>query len=419
MMYTKVLIRFGDLMLKGKNKKAFMDRIVAQIKLNIKDLNIKMDKKHDRIYLDITNVPEAIIEQRLNRVAGIGSYSFVIECESEMDAIKDTAIKLLASEGKKGSTIKFETKRTDKNFRFTSQEVSKHVAGMVLKALDGFYKVQMVNPEITVYIELREEKTYLYLNSVRAMGGFPVGVAGKALCLLSGGIDSPVASYLSMKQGVENEGIHFESTPMTSIESAQKVLDLAKKLAYYAPRHEYKVHMVPFHALHERIMKDIYEPYMITVMRRMMFRIAEKMADKRKCLALITGESVGQVASQTLNSMKAIEEVTIMPILRPLVTVDKLDIVNLAIKIDTYEISIKPFEDCCTVYVPKEPATKPTGQKAAYYEQFMGEYDTLIDELIENTKTFIVTPNSTIDLTSYGFSVKEAWEVLNSDQLEG
>ena len=415
MKYTKVLIRFGDLMLKGKNKRIFIERIIAAIKLNIKDLNITMDKRHDRVYLNINEVEEKIVEERLNRIAGIGSYSFVVECDSNLEAIRDVVIDLLNENVKPGSTLKFESKRADKNFQYTSQEISKHVAGMVLKALDGIYKVQMVNPETTVYIELREDKSYIYLDSILGMGGFPVGVAGKGLCLLSGGIDSPVASYLAMKQGIDNEGIHFESTPMTSIESAQKVLDLAKKISIFTPRHEYKVHMVPFGIIHERILKDIYEPYMITVMRRMMFRIAEKLAEKRKALVLITGESVGQVASQTLESMKTIEEVTRIPVLRPLITYDKQDIISISKKIDTYDISIQPFEDCCTVYVPKEPATRPSGKKAFYYESFMVGYEALIDEVIEKTKTFIVTPDSQLDLTAYGFTVTEAWEAVNRD----
>ncbi len=415
MKYTKVLIRFGDLMLKGKNKRVFIERMIAAIKLNIKDLNITMDKRHDRVYLNINEVQESVVKERLNRIAGIGSYSFVVECESTLEAIKEVTVELLNQKAKPGSTIKFESKRADKNFPFTSQEISKHVAGMVLKALDGIYKVQMINPEITVYIELREDKSYVYLDSIKGMGGFPVGVAGKGLCLLSGGIDSPVASYLAMKQGIENEGIHFESTPMTSIESAQKVLDLAKKIAIFAPRHEYKVHMVPFSIIHERILTDIYEPYMITVMRRMMFRIAEKLALKRKALVLITGESVGQVASQTLDSMKTIEEVTTIPILRPLITYDKQDIVSISKTIDTYDVSIQPFEDCCTVYVPKEPATKPSGKKAAYYESFFVGYEALIDQVVEQTRTFIVTPTSTFDLTLHGFTVEEAWEAINHD----
>jgi thiamine biosynthesis protein ThiI len=246
------------------------------------------------------------------------------------------------------------------------------------------------------------------------MGGYPVGVAGKGLLMLSGGIDSPVAGYLAMKQGVEIECIHFESTPLTSIESAQKVVDLVKKLAKYAPNNKINVHMVPFKELHMALLDNVPESYNITIMRRMMYRIATKLAKKKGCLCIINGESVGQVASQTLASMYTINSVTSFPILRPLCTYDKQDIIKISRQIDCYDLSIKPFEDCCTVYVPKNPVIKPRLRDALYYES-KGDFDSLVEEAAMNTKRILITKDSDIDLSLLGFTVSEALDNYNKE----
>ena len=237
------------------------------------------------------------------------------------------------------------------------------------------------------------------------MGGFPVGVAGKGLLMLSGGIDSPVAGYLAMKQGVEIECVHFESTPLTSIESAQKVVDLVKKMAKYAPKNRIKIHFVPFKELHMALLDNVPESYNITIMRRMMYRITSKLCEKFGALCIVNGESVGQVASQTLGSMNTINSVTCTPIIRPVVTYDKNQIIKIARMIDTYDISIKPFEDCCTVYVPKSPATAPTIEKSVLFEKSF-DYETLVNEAVENVKTISIDVDSDLDLSFLGLEVR-------------
>ena len=322
---------------------------------------MKLEKRHDRLFLVINDVEESIIKERLMRVSGVGSFSFVVTTEPNYETIASKAIELIKKEVKKPTTFKVETKRTDKSLNETSQEITQILARSVLKETSDLLTVDVRNPELTLYFEIRADEAFIYLDSIKGLGGFPVGAAGRGLLLLSGGIDSPVAGFLAMKQGIEIEAIHFESTPMTSIESAQKVLDLAKKMSLYAQRHEIKVHMVPFSKIHEEIINRISPSYVVTVMRRMMFRLAEMKAHKTKSLAIITGESVGQVASQTLESMVTIEAVTTLPILRPLITMDKLDIIDISKRIDTYDLSILPFEDCCTVYTPKKCFNYPIG----------------------------------------------------------
>lgn len=417
MNFDHVLIRFGDLMLKGKNKRVFIQKTVNLVKQNIEDLNVEMINKHDRMYLKINDVDLKLIEERLLRVSGIASFSFVKTCSQDFDEIVDTAVLLLNNEIKEEVTFKLETKRSDKRYPLTSQEFTRKAAPAILSKLDVKVKVQMSRPDYILHIEIREEGAYIFSKSIKGLGGFPVGVAGKGMLMLSGGIDSPVAGFLAMKQGVLIEGIHFESTPMTSIESAQKVIDIAKKLAVYAPKHYINVLMVPFTKLHHAITLKVPDAYIITIMRRMMFRIAEKLAIKRNGLAIVTGESVGQVASQTLNSMATIENVTNIPIIRPLATYDKQDIIDISNFIDTFDISIRPFEDCCTIYVPKSPATTPSIKKSLQYERYIDNYEALIDEIVEDTKAWVIKADTDIDLSMMGFTMTEAWEVMQNDKI--
>lgn len=416
--YDKVLIRFGDLMLKGKNQKIFRERAIALLKQNTRNLNVTLEKRHDRLFLVIHDTDMALIEDALMHVTGIGSFSFVMTSLKDYDTIIANAIELIKTEVLTKKSFKVETRRSDKTLPHTSQEITQIVSKGVLKELHELLSVDVKNPEITLHVEINETEALLYLDSRRGLGGFPVGVAGKGMLLISGGIDSPVAGFLAMKQGVEVEGIHFESTPMTSIESAQKVIELAKKMSRYAYRQEFRLHMVPFYKLHQEIIARISPSYVITVMRRMFFRVSEKLAEKRKALAIITGESVGQVASQTLDSMHTIESVTTIPVLRPLITSDKQDIIKIAKQIDTYDISILPFEDCCTIYTPTGSATQPTIRKALINEKFMVDYDKIIDEIVAETKTFVITMDSDIHLEQHGFTVTEAWEAIH-DHIEG
>lgn len=404
MLYNQILVRYGDLTLKGKNKKEFLNRLFALVKNKLSGLNIEIKNTHDRIYIELLDTNHEEVMKRLDLVSGLSSYSLVLKCESNIEVIKTKAKELMNEIVQKPTTFKVESKRADKRFPLTSQEISKVVASHVLFQSKNLI-VDVHHPELTLHVELRNDATYLYTNEIRGIGGFPVGVAGKGLLMLSGGIDSPVAGFLAQKQGIEIECIHYESTPLTSIESAQKVVDLVKKIAAYAPKNNINLHLIPFKEIHMELLDKIPESYNITIMRRMMYRIATKLAQKRKLLCIINGESVGQVASQTLQSMSVINEVTNMPIIRPLATYDKMDIVKIARKIDTFNLSIKPFEDCCTVYVPAAPATAPKLEKCVAFEKSFN-YEKFIDEAVENTKTVNISCDSTLDLPLLGLEVR-------------
>ena len=406
MMYNKILVRYGDLTLKGRNRKIFVQRVVNLVKEKLEGLKTTLEITHDRIYVAINGEDTNEIIKRLSYVSGISSYSLVVRVDTTTDmlAIKEAAVNLINEQIKGEVKFKIESKRSDKSFPLTSLEISKEVSSYVLKHCNNLH-VDVHNPEETLYIELRNRDTYLYLKDIKGMGGFPVGVAGKGLLMLSGGIDSPVAGYLAMKQGVEIECVHFESTPLTSIESAQKVVDLVKKMAKYAPKNRIKIHFVPFKELHMALLDNVPESYNITIMRRMMYRITSKLCEKFGALCIVNGESVGQVASQTLGSMHTINSVTNTPIIRPVVTYDKNQIIKIARMIDTYDISIKPFEDCCTVYVPKSPATAPTIEKSVLFEKSF-DYETMVNEAVDNVKTISIDVDSDLDLSFLGLEVR-------------
>ena len=410
MIYDQILIRFGDLTLKGKNQKVFLNALFKLVDKKMEGLNIEIEYQHDRIFIHLLNEDVNKVVSRLNYVSGISSYSFVKKCSGDIDEIKKTALNLMMEVVKKPTTFKVNTKRANKNYPIHSMDVTKQVSGYVLSHYE-ILKTDVHNPEIELNIEIRRDSCYLYNTNIRAMGGFPVGVAGKGLLMLSGGIDSPVAGYLAMKQGIEIECIHFESTPLTSIESAQKVVDLVKKMARYAPNNRINIHFVPFKELHMALLDNVPESYNITIMRRMMYRIATMIAKKHNCLCIINGESVGQVASQTLSSMNTINSVTNYPIIRPLCTYDKVDIINLSRKIDCYDLSIKPFEDCCTVYVPKAPATAPKIEKAVMYESTFN-YEELVNKAVDNTNSISIDNDSDLDLSMLGLEVSEVFKEL-------
>lgn len=410
MIYNQILVRFGDLTLKGRNQKEFLNREYALVRHKLEGLNVNIINRHDRIYIDILDEDYQKIISCLDKVSGLSSYSLCLKCDSTLEVIKEASLNLVKEEVKTHKTFKVETRRANKKFPLNSLEVSKEVSSYVLAGMK-ILDVDVRNPEVTLNIEIREDATYLYLNAIRGMGGFPVGVAGKGLLMLSGGLDSPVAGYLAQKQGIELECIHFESTPLTSIESSQKVVDLVKIMSAYSKNNKTALHMVPFKELHMAILDKIPDSYKITIMRRMMYRIATKLAQKRECLCILNGESVGQVASQTLQSMVTINSVTNFPIVRPLATYDKVDIVALARKIGTYELSIKPFEDCCTIYVPKNPATAPKLDKAIEFEKAF-DFEAMVDWCVENTRTIYLTPDSTLDISMLGLEVRDVLDSL-------
>ncbi|MBQ9900654.1 MAG: tRNA 4-thiouridine(8) synthase ThiI [Acholeplasmatales bacterium] len=405
MIYNQILVRLGDLTLKGKNQNVFLRRLYSLVYEKLDGLAVEIEIQHDRIYIHLNDEDVSKVIERLNLVSGISSYSLVVKCSNDLNDIKKTALNLMNEVVTKDVKFKCESKRADKSFPMQSLELTKAVSGYVL-ANNHLLHVDVHNPEIVLHLEIRRGQCYIYNTQIRAMGGFPVGVAGKGLLMLSGGIDSPVAGYYAMKQGIEIECIHFESTPLTSIESAQKVVDLVKVIAKYAPKNRIRLHMIPFKEIHMALLDNIPESYNITIMRRMMYRIAERLAKKRDCLCIINGESVGQVASQTLASMNTINSVTNFPILRPLVTFDKCDIIDRSMKIGCFELSIKPFEDCCTVYVPKAPATQPKIEKAEAYEKSF-DFEKMIEDAVSNANSIVITADSNIDLTMYGLEVRE------------
>jgi len=405
-MYDRILVRYGDLTLKGKNKRVFVERVNSLIREKVNNQNVKLEQRHDRLFLVLNGEDYNEVIKGLNKVSGLSSYSLVSKSDRDIDSIMENALNLIQTELKgKKVTFKVESKRSDKMYPIKSPEMSKIVARHVLKNTDNL-TVDVHNPEVTLTVEVRIEAAFVYISKIKGMGGFPVGVAGKGLLMLSGGIDSPVAGFLAMKQGIQIEAIHFESTPLTSIESAQKVIDLTEKLSVFAPNSKIKLHMVPFQKIHVALLENIPESYNITIMRRMMYRLAESIALKNKCLVLLNGESVGQVASQTLQSMSVITEVSNMPIIRPLSTYDKLDIIKISMDIDCYLTSIKPFEDCCTVYVPKKPTTAPKLRRAFEYESKF-DFTELLNEAVENTKSVFVSHKEHLDITMKGLVVSE------------
>lgn len=405
-MYERILIRYGDLTLKGKNKKVFIRKVNNLVFEKVNNKNVKYELNHDRLYIVLNGENYEDVINSLDKVSGLRSYSLVSKTTTDIEEIKKRALQVVESElSTKEVTFKVESKRKDKTYQTSSQELTKIIAAHVLKNTTKLI-VDVHHPQLTLTVEIRPDGAYIYCKKIKGMGGFPVGVAGKGLLMLSGGIDSPVAGFLAMKQGIKIECIHYESTPLTSIESAQKVIDLTEKLAAFAPSSQIKLHMVPFAELHEALLNYIPESYNITIMRRMMYRIAQEIAKKNNCQVLLNGESVGQVASQTLESMSVISQVTTLPIIRPLSTYDKLDIIDISKKIDCYEISIKPFEDCCTVYVPKKPTTAPKLHKCEEYESKF-DFTPLLQSTIENTKSIFLTSKEHKDITMEGLIVRE------------
>ena len=284
------------------------------------------------------------------------------------------------------NTFKVETDRADKSFPIPSMDFSRRIGTLILKNIDNI-KVDVHNPEYLLKIEIREDYTYIYHKEISASGGYPVGVAGKGLLMLSGGIDSPVAAYLAMKRGIKVECVYFESPPHTSIMAKNKVKKLVELLTKYEP--SITLHVIKFTDIQEAIYKNIDPTYMITIMRRMMYRIMEKLAKKNKGLVIINGESIGQVASQTLTSMSVINSVTNMPVIRPVACLDKLEIIDIAKKIDTYDISILPYEDCCTVFVPKHPVINPSLQECLLNEKKF-DFEKMIDETVNQVETVVI-----------------------------
>ena len=372
-----ILIKYGELTTKKENRKVFIKMLVKNINNLLADYEYEI--KYDRVRMYITCDNKIIDElaNKLSKIFGIHSVVICHKVDSEVENIKAKVLEVVKQEEFK--TFKVETKRADKNFQIPSMEFNNVIGGLVLRNFDC--KVDVHNPDLRIHIEIRPEGTFIYKNEISGSGGYPVGIQGKGMLMLSGGIDSPVAGYLALKRGVSVECLYFESPPHTSLNAKNKVIKLASIINEYSGN--VKVHVVPFTKLQEAIYQNCPANYNITIMRRMMYRIATKYAQKRNCEILINGESVGQVASQTITSMSVINNVTNMPVIRPVACLDKLEIIKIAEKIGTYETSILPFEDCCTIFLPKHPVINPKLEKCLQYESNF-DYESLIDECINN-----------------------------------
>ena len=384
MTYDHIMVRFGELSTKGKNKKDFIRVLANNIKNALRDFsNVSIETRFDHIYVVLNgNDPEPIIEV-LQDVSGIHSLSLVYKTDPDIENLKKVSLELIQKE--EGQTFKVKAKRADKSYPIISEDIIRHVAGVILANTN--LKVDVHNPDILLSIEIRQEGAYVFCKTYPAAGGYPLGVGGKIMHMLSGGIDSPVAAYLLMRRGIKIECIHFASPPYTNVGVIEKLKDLLSKLNKY--QLEIRLNIIPFTKIQEEIYRNADESYAITIMRRMMFRLADRLAHRRRCPAISSGESVGQVASQTLESMYTINEVTSLPVLRPVVAMDKVDIIKLARKIDTYEISIRPFEDCCTIFAPKSPKTKPSLEKSKEFEEKF-DYESLINEALDHVEVIYV-----------------------------
>lgn len=393
MEFDHILIRYGEMALKGKNIKQFINQLQQNLNQKLKEFpDVKVKRTQGRMFVLLNgNDPEPIMDKCKN-VFGIQSLSLAIKVDNDVESIKEAALFALKREVS-AQTFKVTVKRINKDFPVRSQEMNQVLGGHLLSNTHKF-TVDVHQPDVEIKVEIRKEATYITSSVIPGLGGLPVGTSGKSLLLLSGGIDSPVAGFLAMKRGVEIEAIHFHSPPFTSERAKQKVLDLAQTLTKYGK--SIKVHIVPFTKLQQEIFREMPEAYAMTIMRRMMFRIAERVCQKEDILSLATGENLGQVASQTMYSMHAINEVTNYPVIRPLITMDKQEVIEISRQIGTYETSILPYEDCCTIFVPKSPKTKPKRDRVNYYES-THDFSSSIEEAVEGIETIKLTDNKPIE----------------------
>ena len=372
-----IMIKYGELTTKKANRKIFINILTQNVEKVLEGEKVEITKDNVRMFIKCENAKSIAI--KLQKVFGILSIVITYKVNNTIEDVLNKSLEIM---DKTKKTFKVVTKRADKSYPIHSMDYSRKLGGLILK--NSNFKVDVHNPDITLTIEIRTEGTFVYIDELKGAGGYPVGVAGKGLLMLSGGIDSPVAGYLAQKRGVTVECLYFESPPHTSLEAKNKVIKLASIINEYSGR--VKVHVVPFTLIQEAIFKNCPDTYMITIMRRMMYRIAELYAGKIGAKILINGESIGQVASQTLDSMYCINNVTNMPVIRPVACLDKLEIIDIAKKINTYETSILPYEDCCTIFVPKHPVIKPELEKCIAYENNF-DYKTLIEKAINNIET--------------------------------
>ena len=380
-----IIIKYGELSTKKSNLNMFLNTLKKNINYALTGIDSKVYFDPGRMFIE-TNEFDKVLD-KLSKVFGIHSFLIGYKMNTDITSIKNNILTLVKD--KEFNTFKVITKRTDKTLKFTSMEFSDEIGGLILKNISNKH-VDVHHPDLTINIELRREFTYIYMDEIKGIGGYPVGVNGKGLLMLSGGIDSPVAGYMAIKRGIKLECVYFAAPPHTSLDAQNKVLDLAKILSTY--NNDIKVHIINFTPIEEAIYKDIPNYYLITIMRRMMYRISAKISYHINAKAIINGESIGQVASQTLTSMGAINCVTDMPVIRPLACFDKLEIIDLAKTIKTYDTSILPYEDCCTIFVPDHPVINPDKKLCEEYEKLI-PYEDMIKEAVASEQVIKITAN--------------------------
>ena len=378
MIYEYILIRYGELSTKGKNRKDFVKCLVHNIKNALKNFpKLQYQVLHDGTFVYLNGEDFNAIKKELLKVFGYSYFAGAIKTSLDIEDIKEAALKIATNHPYK--TFKVQAKRNDKTYPMRSDEINRAIATKILQNTD--LKVDVHNPDLKVYVVIKNDGAYLMDEKFYGPGGYPVGINKRAMLMLSGGIDSPVAGYMTMKRGLKIECLHFASMPYTSAQALDKVLELARQMSAY--QNDITVHIIPFTDLQLAIYQNVDESYAITIMRRMMYRIADRLCKKRNINVLCNGESLGQVASQTPESMQVISSVCDTLILRPVCMMDKLEIIDVAKHIDTYETSILPYEDCCTIFSPKNPVTHPKMNKCEYYESLF-DYETLIEQCVEN-----------------------------------
>lgn len=394
MQYSEIMIRYGELSTKKKNRMRFINKLKNNMEhvLSIyPDVSVKTDRDRGHVYLNGTDYHE--VAESLKEIFGIQAFSPSFKVEKNVDTLVKAVQEIMTSVYKDGMTFKITAKRSDHSFELDSRALNHTLGDAVFSVLPNI-KAQMKQPDINLKVEIRDEAAYISYEDIRGAGGLPVGTSGKGMLMLSGGIDSPVAGYLALKRGVDIEAVHFASPPYTSPGALKKAHDLTRKLTKFGGNIQFIE--VPFTEIQEEIKAKAPEAYLMTLTRRFMMRITDRIREDRNGLVIINGESLGQVASQTLESMQAINAVTATPIIRPVVTMDKLEIIDIAQKIDTFDISIQPFEDCCTIFAPDRPKTNPKIKNTEQYEKRM-DVEGLVERAVAGIMATTIQPQADSD----------------------
>ncbi|GEO65991.1 tRNA uracil 4-sulfurtransferase ThiI [Levilactobacillus spicheri] len=390
MEYSEIMVRYGELSTKGKNKKDFIKQLGHNVRKALNEFDgLEVRAQHDRLHVTLNGADSEAVMNRLKGVFGIENFSPSVKTDKDLDAIKATVLALAKEVYRPGMTFKINARRQDKEFAYDTYQLNDILGGVVLEGLPGI-QVKMKQPDLTIRVEIRLNGVFVSGETIQGAGGLPVGTGGKAVMMLSGGIDSPVASYYAMRRGVKLDMVHFFSPPYTSEQALAKAKELTAKLAKYSGGIQFI--QVPFTKIQETIKEKVPEGYLMTIQRRMMLRLTVAVAEMRHAKGIFNGESLGQVASQTLESMAAINDVTSMPILRPLLSMDKTEIIKIAEDIDTYDLSILPYEDCCTIFTPPAPKTRPDLEKSRKYEQYI-DVEGLMKEALDGITITEIRPN--------------------------